>query len=48
MSGNDIIKFFSDNGLSITSNVVEELLDLPQGMLSGNECNNIIELPVLL
>ena len=47
MSGKDILNFFSAKGFSVSANVVEELIDLPQGTLSGSEPSNIIELPVL-
>lgn len=48
MSGKDILDFFSANDFSVSANVVEELIDLPRGKLSGSEPNNIIELPVLI
>lgn len=47
MSGYDIVQFFSNNNLSITADIIEELLDLPSGMLTKEKPNNIVELPIL-
>ena len=48
MSGEDVMRLFSANDFSISANVVEELLDLTKGTLSGKEPSNIVEFPVLI
>lgn len=48
MSCEDIMGMFTAHNFSISSDVIEELLDLPKGTLSSTELDNIIEFPVLL
>jgi len=45
MSGEDIVGLFSQNGFSIPSNVIEELLDLDEGILSQQKMGKIVEFP---
>lgn len=46
MSGNDIMNLFSSNGFTISTDVIEELLNLEKGILSNHDSDNIVEFPV--
>ena len=44
MSGDDIMNLFSSNGFTISTDVVEELLNLKNGTLANHNNDNIVEL----
>lgn len=47
MSGKDVMDLFTQNGFSIPVNVMEELLDLDNGMLSQQPEGKLVEFPTI-